>query len=125
MNLLLKALMIVATLAPLAAGFSAVLKPPVRSSLTTTSSSRRDWLGGATAGAGVLAAVGAAPAVRAQSSPVVFGDESLMAPKAHGTTEAAVQVRACVLWDFVGFCELYNTVRFLRGCCTSSCTGVR
>jgi hypothetical protein len=56
---------------------------------------RRDWLVNA-GSMGIVAAGVAAPA-QAASSPIVYGDESLMAPKAHGTTATAVQVRTIIV----------------------------
>ena len=51
---------------------------------------RRDWL--VNVGTMSIVAAGMTGPAQAASSPIVYGDESLMAPKAHGTTATAVQV---------------------------------
>ena len=58
---------------------------------------RRDWL--VNAGIMGIVAAGFAGPAQAASSPIVFGDESLMAPKAHGTTATAVQVGTFMSWN--------------------------
>jgi len=73
-------------------GFTPANKPPRRTATTALPATRREF---AAAAASILTWAGTSSAALASSegnnSPIVMGDERLMAPKAHGTTEAEVQ----------------------------------
>ena len=73
-------------------GFTPANKPPRRTATTALPATRREF---AAAAASILTWADTSSAALASSegnnSPIVMGDERLMAPKAHGTTEAEVQ----------------------------------